>query len=402
MRLNRYVCTLAATALFASNVARAADDWVDCRGEAPLNDDRDLCMDRAKKAAQRDCLEKKLGTFVVSASQTEDFQTVRDVVLSSVQGYITEMGTVSEDVINANTCVVKFKAKVAQGKIDEELKARHITLAAMKYPRIALLISEQQIGQTSPQSWWSAGGAGASGQMFTVNQRLTENQIVEQWKSRGPYSFVDLEAMGGKLKVAGPVNANPSAAEIREYTNLLDADVIILGTAVAQPLGTTDLGDGTFANTVEATISVRAFNDAGEILATATKSGNAHSSANLQAQSSAIKLAAQKLGKELESKLLVEWNKRAMTDGRVRLQVKGIEFDTLKALKNLLGSKFKAVRTVTQKSFKDGAADFDLRVDGGDAEALADDLSSSAEIKKLKVKVVGTTASTVQLEGPVK
>ena len=57
----------------------------------------------------------------------------------------------------------------------------------------------------------------------------------------------------------------------------------------------------------------------------------------------------------------------------------------------------RGVQSVDQKSFKDGTADIDLRLDGGDTEAFAGDLDGK-QLGKMKVKVVGYTPNTVNIE----
>lgn len=395
MRIQRTILFWALAALLSGRVARAdGDDYVECKGEAAVEGDVAIAKDRAYKAALRDCVERKLGTFVVSNTQTQDFQAVRDTVLTSAQGFVTDAKEL-ESRESEGTYVVRLKAKVIQAKIDEAAKARNITLAAMKYPRIALIISEQL---------FSSGSNG--GPAVAVEQRLAENAIMEAWKASGSYTFVDLDALKGKVRAVS-ITASPSADQVREYANLLDADILVFGTAVASKiadLGTLandPLAKGPTKGGCRVNISVRAFSpDSGEVLATSTAGFTGLAPDELPCAQVAMKKASFKLSEDLEKKLLVEWNKRTMGSSRIRLKVKGIDYDGVRTLKTQLSSGFKAIQAVAARPFQDDVADFDLTVTSGDAEALADAFAAAFAPgkSKLKLKVVGVTSNTITLQ----
>jgi hypothetical protein len=145
-------------------------------------------------------------------------------------------------------------------------------------------------------------------------------------------------------------------------------------------------------------ISVRAFlPDSGEVIATSDAGKGSVALGELACEKMAVKATAKVLAADLEKKLLSEWNQRAMGSSRIRLRVKGIDFSGVKDLKAQLGGSFKAISLVTQRSFADGVAEFDLKVDGGDAEALADTFASKG-FGKQKLKVTGATSNTITLE----
>jgi len=257
----------------------------------------------------------------------------------------------------------------------------------MKYPRIALIISEQHIVP--------AGGA---------DQRLAENTIIGEWKAAGPYTFVDLDAAAGKVK--GPAFSGEANAEtVRQYANVLDADLFVFGSATATRLpgdisSMMNDAQGSLKNMIScrSAISVRAFlPDSGEVVATSDAGKGAVALGELACEKMAVKAAAKALSVDLERKLLSEWNQRVMGSARVRLRVKGIDFSGVKDLKSQLANGFKAISSVTQRSFADGVAEFDLKVDGGDAEALADAFASKG-FGKQKLKVTGATSNTITLE----
>ena len=404
MRTLRVALVLALGLSLAAAVARADDGWVTGHGEyAIAGGDTAMARERAVKAAERDAVEKKLGAFVVSDSQTKDFQLLKDQVLSTAAGYVTEMQVTSEKQ-DDGVYVVDIKAHVAQGKIDEDAKARHLALQAMKYPRIAILLAEQHIGQLQPARWWGPQGGGSTpGQVLTVDQRIAENTLIGDWTAQG-FSFVDLDALSGKIRAANVVSTNPSADEVRQLSNLMDADVIIFGTSVASKLGNVsqDWGVATGGSagliSCKASITARVFYaDSGEILATSDQTATTMKLSDLDCEREATKLAVEKLSKDLEAKVLAAFNQREMGQGRVRLTVRHIDFAGLRLLEGALRANFRAVEAVDQKSFGHGRADLDLKVDGGDAEGLADEIATKG-LGRLKVQVVGVTGNTITLD----
>jgi len=388
--------------LSAEGWAAEADQSVEGRGEAAIvNGDKPAATDRATKAALRDAVERTLGTFVVADSQTKDFQLVKDKILSTSGGYVSKYEVVETKEENG-AVVVRVKAVVGQGRINEDLAAKGITLSQMKYPRVAVLLAEQQINQGAPNAWWGKEGGGQNpGHVMTVDQRVAENTLIGEWSPAG-FTFVDMEALAGKLRAANLVGV-PGDAQVREIANLSDADVIIVGTAVASKQGDLsklldDKSGAVAMSSCKGSVTARVFNsDSGEILATSEAAKTTLHIDALVCGRNALRDATRAMGADLQKKLLEAWSKRIGGQARVRMTVKGIDaLSVLKDIKNALAN-LRGVQSVDQKAFKDGVADIDLRVDGGDTEALAGDIEAKP-LGKVKMKVTGMTANTITCE----
>jgi hypothetical protein len=78
------------------------------------------------------------------------------------------------------------------------------------------------------------------------------------------------------------------------------------------------------------------------------------------------------------------------------MQVKGVDFHSLKELEAMLSTQ-RGVQGVAHKNFKDGAADIDIKLDGGDVDTLASDIDGKA-VGHSKVKVTGNTSNTISVE----
>ena len=394
---------LAGLVAILPTASRAADEAVEGKGEAAIvNDDKPAAKERAKKAALRDAVEKTLGTFVSASSETKDFQLMKDKVLTGATGYVSSFEVIDEKE-DGGAMVVRVKAKVNQGKINDDAAAMHITLSQMKFPRMAILISEQLIGQAAPSAWWGPNGGGQQpGGMMTSDQRLVENALIGEWTAAG-FSFVDMDALAGKIKAAKVVSTNPSADDVRTIGNLSDADVIIVGTAIATKQGNLsdllndDKGKVNMSS-CKGMITARVFNsDSGEILATGEASKTQLHIDAMVCGRLALQGATKTFAADLKTKVLEAWNKRVNGQSRIRLKVKVDGYALLKEFKNAL-PHVRGVQSVDQKAFKDNMADFDLKVDGGDAEALAGDLEGGRLGPKMKVKIVGVTSNTIDIE----
>lgn len=405
MRISTVPVLVVLSAAFVFSGTARADDVVETTGVGEVtidNGDQADAKKRAEKAAVRDAVEKAMGTIIVSDSETKDFELVKDRVLSTSTGYVKSFEVLESNSTGA-TWVTKVKAKVGKADLDKDLQAQMGLIRQMGYPRIALLVSEQHIGQAAPSAWWGAQGGGAApGAVVTIDQRLAENVLIEEWRPRG-FSFVDLEALSGKIKAANVVSTNPSANQVRELANITDADIIIMGTAVATENG--DLGklmgdkSGRVAmKSCTAALSLRAFNaDSGEIIAAGSAQKTFNHVSVPTCERTALSMATKTMSADLQAKLLEVWRARQGGAARVRMTVKNVaNYAALNAFKAALAT-VRGVKAVDQKSFRNGSADLDLQLDGGDTEALAGDLESG-RLGKVKASVIGVSANTIDVE----
>jgi hypothetical protein len=387
----------------AVTVQAAEPDVVEATGEAAIvNGDKAMAKERATQAALRNAVEQALGTVVVSDSETRDFQLTKDAILTSSTGYVSGYDVV-ESKEDSGTMLVKVRARVGKEKLAADAAAKGLTLRRMKMPRMAILIAEQHIGQTAPNAWWGPQGGGQQqGQVIGIDQRLAENTLIDEWGKVG-FTFVDMQALAGKLKAANVASLNPSADQAREIGNLSDAEVIIVGTAVATKQG--DLGKlledksgGIQMTSCKASISARVFNaDNGEILATAEAGKTALHIDTSVCNRKALIDAARVFAADMQTKLLEKWNANLSGGARVRMSVRGLDsFRALTEFKSALGTDLRGVQSVEQKAFKDGVADLDLKLQGG-TEAFAGDLEARP-LRRFKIRVVSLTANTIDVE----
>lgn len=400
-----------------ARAASAETQTVEAVGEAAIvKDDRGAAVERATEDALRRAVEQACGTLVQTSSETKDFQLISDRILTQARGYVKSYEELDRRV-DGGAMVVKVRATVGTEQLADDLVAIGLALSRKGMPRVAVLIAEQQIGQASPAAWWgtAAGGQAVQGQqglgqqggqgagpVVTIDQRLAENTFMSAWQKAG-FSFVDLQALSGKIQLSGLVSTNPNGQQVREIANLSDADVIIVGTAVATKAG--DLA--AYMNTAngappmvscKGVVSARAFNaDNGEILAASETSKSALNIETFACGRIALTKATEELASDLQKKVLTKWNAELGGSLRVRMKVSGIDsFGTLAAFRSALTSGVvRGVQSVDQKSFKDGVADLDVRVKGS-SEELAGEIEAK-QPGKVKARVVSLTANTIEV-----
>ncbi|MBL9037739.1 MAG: flagellar assembly protein T N-terminal domain-containing protein [Archangium sp.] len=391
--------------LFVAAVTWAqAPAVVEAVGEAAIVDkNKPLARDRAIEDALRRAVEQTCGTLVSSTTDVRNNQLVSDKILTQAKGYVSKYDVVSEKE-DKGVVRVTVKATVGTEKLASDLEAIGVTLSRKGMPRLAVLISEQRIDQSVPAAWWAGKDAKdkPSTGALKVDQRLVENSLIDQWTQAG-FSFVDTEVLAGQVKTAGVVSADLNAEQVRQIGNISDADIIIVGTAVA--LKQRDVAElvGDKANelkqtTCSGTISVRAFNaDSGEILAAAEANKNTFHLDALTCGRDALLASAKELGVDLQKKLLAKWAKELGGTSRVRLTVSGLDgLGTLNLLKGLMLETVRGVKGIDQKRFAKGSADLDVRLEGP-----ADQLATALEgkpLKQLVISVKGVTPNTVELE----
>lgn len=390
--------------LLGTSSAHAQEATVEATGEAAIvGKDRAQAVERATEDALRKAVEQSVGTLVQSTTDTKDFMLVQDRILTQARGYVKRYEEI-ERKEDGGAMVVKIRAVVGTEQLEGDLAAIGLALVRKGMPRVAVLISEQQIGQSAPTTWLDGDEKvqGKAGPVLGIDQRLAENTLMQEWQKKG-FSFVDLQALSGKLKLSGPVSGAAGSQAVQEIANLSDADVIILGSAVATKAGDVSGFMNQGPNdpamvSCKAVISVRAFNaDNGEILAAAEISKTRLNIETFACGRDALVKGSAELAEDLQRKLLSKWNTELGGSLRLRMKVVGIDsYSTLSSFRNFLtNGTIRGVQSVDQKSFKDGQADLDVRMKGS-SEDLASELSSKLD-GKLKVEIKGLTANTIEV-----
>src|SRR5512136_1556569 len=261
--------TLALAAAVAAGAGRAAraDDvrTTEATGQAAIAGDLLAAKEQAKDDALRSCVQQVATTVVTAATETDQAQLLSDKVYAHSVGYVRKF-QVLQDAQDGNTWTTKLRCEVSEAKLDEDLVAFGIAYRRAGMPRVATLVAEQAVDATQASGWWQGGGNAA-------DLRVVENAFMDRM-ARSGFSFVDPEVLSGKVSLE-TVGADPNVQKAREIGRLVGAEVVVIGRAVARPLGEVALDTGAFYAAV-ANVSARAVRtDTGEVIAAAEFTGPA-------------------------------------------------------------------------------------------------------------------------------
>ncbi len=345
--------------------------------------------ERAKDDALRNCVQQVTATVVTAASETDQAQLLSDKIYSHSTGYVRKF-TVVEERRDGNTWVMKVRCDVSEAKLDEDLMAFGIAYRRAGMPRIMTLVAEQSINATQATGWWQGGGN-------VADLRVTENAFMDRMEKSG-FHFVDPEVLAGKVKLE-VVGADPNVQQAREVGTRAGAEVVIVGRAVAKPLGSMPLGDGGSFFSAVANVSARAVRtDTGEVIAVAEFTGRAGKGfEQTTAGRNALSEGGRQLAGELFAKIGKVWSKEQSGQKVVQLVVKGVDdYARLAAFKTALLNSVRGVKDVQERSMEEGRAELDVTV-AGTSETFATDLATR-KLAGFTVKVRKRTANAVEVE----
>jgi len=357
-------------------------------GQAAVADDLLAARAQAKDDALRNCVQQVATTVVSAATETDQAQLLSDRIYAHSVGYIRKF-QVLEDRQDGNTWITRVRCEVSEGKLDEDMMAFGIAYRRAGMPRVMTLVAEQAIDATRATGWWQGGGNAA-------DLRVVENAFMARMEKSG-FTFIDPEVLSGKLKLEA-VGADPNLQQAREIGKLSGAEVVVVGRAVAKPLGELAIENGTFYSAV-ANVSARAVRtDTGEVLAAVEFTGTAgRGFEQATAGRNALGEAGRQLARELFAKIGAVWTKEQSGFRRIALTVKGVDdYARLAGFKAAMVASLRGVKEVQERSMEDGKAELDVIL-AGTSQSLATDLATR-KFTGYKVKVRKVTPGALEVE----
>jgi hypothetical protein len=377
-------------ALLALAPAARAEDLktTEAVGQAALAGDVLAAKEQAKDDALRSCVQQVATTLVTAATETDQAQLLSDKIYAHSVGYVRKF-QVLEDKQDGNTWVTKLRCEVSEAKLDEDMMAFGIAYRRAGMPRIFVLVAEQAINATQATGWWQGGGN-------TADLRVMENAFMDRMEKSG-FGFVDPEVLQGKVKLEA-IGADPNLQQAREIGVKSGADLVVIGRAIAKPLGEIQIDNGTFYSAV-ANVSARAVRtDTGEIVATAEFTGTAgRGFEQTTAGRNAFSEAGRQLARDLFAKIGKVWIREQAGSKRIAMAVLGVDdYARLAAFKNVLVQSVRGVKDVQERSMENGRAELDVTL-AGTSQSFATDLATR-KFQGFSVKVKKVTQGAVEVE----
>jgi len=379
--------TLALLAL--APAARGEDArTTEATGQAAIAGDVLAAKEQAKDDALRNCVQQVATTLVTAATETDQAQLLSDRVYAHSEGYVRKF-QVLEDARDGNTWTVKLRCEVSEAKLDEDLMAFGIAYRRAGMPRVFVLVAEQAINATQATGWWQGGGNAA-------DLRVMENAFMDRMEKSG-FTFIDPEVLQGKVKLEA-IGADPNLQQAREIGVKSGAEIVVIGRAIAKPLGEMPIDNGTFYSAV-ANVSARAVRtDTGEILATTEFTGTAgRGFEQITAGRNALSEAGRQLARDLFAKIGKAWAREQSGSRRIAMAVGGVDdYARLAAFKSVLVQSVRGVKDVQERSMENGRAELDVTL-AGTSQSFATDLATR-KFQGFTVKVKKVTPGAVEVE----
>lgn len=332
------------TAVVLSPAVAVAAEGVKVEGLAAIvDDDLAAARDRAVDDAKRRAVEQVAGARVSATSVSENYQLVRDEILSRADGFVRQY-EILDEVREGETYRVRIQAEV-----DADALVDDLALVFETKPRVVVLVAEQNLGADRPEYWWGRSGA-------TADLSLTQTHLIRAWQPRG-YTFVDPGLLSGEVKVSDPLRTPELSNEAaRTLGQELDADVAVVGQVLVNDAG--HLMEGVQMRAFHAVGTLRALSiGTGEILAVSEATGtSAHVDPNLGGRL-ALRAFAAKAGGALEKQLLRRWMAEAASTRPVELIVHGVRTGReTRRLEKVVRERIRGVASVHTRRRRNGTA----------------------------------------------
>lgn len=386
-RFRPFLFTIVFLSLLASRASWAEETrFVTAEGVAAVQQGAiDIARDAAVEDAQKKAIEQAIGIFIDSQTQVENFQLISDNILSQVKGYVKRYNLIDERQ-DSGLLRVKINAEISLGKLSDDLSAIGILMARMHKPRTMILIAEQNIG-SELRAWW----AEPRGQETEIG--VVENTFMDKFTEKG-FEFIDHEAAAKEIKVTPAYRTpNLSTAQARSLGNQADAEVVIVGKALAKYYG--EVGGG--MKSAQADLSARAVRtDTGQVLAAVTTHAAAVHITDTSAGIEALRKVSSQAAEEMLTKLLAAYSRETGGTRPVTITVTGLTKAQFVKFKDVLMHQVRGIRNLHERSFSGTTAK--IQVDSKSSAQLLSDELALKDFGGFTVEVTGSTANSLELK----
>lgn len=388
-----FIMVTASVALLFQQPLYAEPQVVNVTGVAPYSAGNDAkARDMAIQDAMRKAVEQAVGTMVTAETMVQDYQVIRDNVLTKTQGYIQKYDVISSGA-KGNLYEVTISAAVAVENLKDDLAALGLLHARVEKPRVLFMIAEQNIGQEYIFWWRWWGDVKAVGQH--VDMTASETALKEEFINKG-FNIVDASAVTGKIEISNAYRmADLTDAGAKEIGRKLGAEVVIKGKAMAKE-GPRTSGSNVGSYLADITASaVRV--DTGAVLASARGHGVSRHISEVTGGTEALERAAKELSGKMIDQITAKWTQEVQAGGLIQITVRGIEeYSDLTGFKDAIKTQIRGINAIYQRSVESGAALIEVDYKGN-AQQLADEIAKKKFADIPKLKVTGATTNTIEI-----
>ncbi len=331
----------------AGGTSGASEIEITATGQAAVEDgDIAKATDEATNAAKRNAVEAGVGVFVKSETVGEDYDIVKQTILTRSEGFISTWEAVdgypkTEKIEGYILLTMKIKAKVKLISLIGALQDIEEIYDQMERPKVMVAFSEEIGGKPvtkTPSSSVAIMRALADTKFDLVDQEVVTKLIQNE---------------ANRAKIRGDAKAAALLAMDQ------GAEILLLGSADAaqQDLSGVDGTEG--FQSANALLTARmVYADTGDVIFTykQTEGKGITTSSFQQAAMKALDDAGTKLvagnEKEFAARVLAEWARQVVSGRIVRVVAEGVEYQDMQALKKALGKFRGHVKIIGKEKFE--------------------------------------------------
>lgn len=284
----------------------------------------------ARSAAVSACLYDAVEITAIEilpfSSLTVNFQIISSLLASYRSEFIKDYKVLKEFNTEKSYRVL-VQVTVSVDKLTEKLADAGIMVASENLPKILFLLAEQHVDDLSMQYWWRKGRP-------LFQQHSVLEPMGQIFENKG-FPIIDHEMISEDFFNDLDLTGNLSDVEAVQLGKLLNADLVIAGTAIANE---TANRMGEDIKSFKGTVTVRAIlTETGEQIASASDMAISVSTDSSTGSIYALSDACYKTGSGLVSQVLSKWQELQGRSGELTLSFKGSNILTdLVAFRNSL------------------------------------------------------------------
>lgn len=386
LRISLFVASLF---LLISQVALASGSapvTVEAEGYGSIVGGRkDTARENALSSAFRHAIEQVVGVMVQSKTVVQNSELLNDKIYSKSSGFIKTYNILSE-VFEADACRVRLRTTVSAVKLEKSLNDVGLLSKKLDKPRIAVIMTEQNIGNDAPSNTLAN---------TSINAGISES-VINDYLSKKGYNLVDRDTLAALARRSGveTLNNDQSSETALQIAAGGGAEVVIIGLAVAKA-GTAVLS-GTNMRASQATVSARVVDaDTAQLLASYSASSNAVHVNPSAGGAEALRKASKELAENLNRQIIAKWSKKVAGTRTARLTIQGVNFSDISDLRELLHNRVSCIEETIERGYRDGTLSLDVETTAK-AREMADEIMTS-NINGYRFRVISFSGNTVHL-----
>jgi hypothetical protein len=373
------------TEVFASSQAPVV---VDVEGFADIQGGRrEQARENALHNAFRLAIEQVVGVMISSKTVVQDSQLLQDKIFSRSSGFIKTY-TITQESFENNACRLHVRATVSTAHLQQGLGDVGLLSIQLGKPRLAVIIPEQNIVNDQPTS---------SPIDSSLRSNIAEAEIQGVLEKNG-YNLVDREtlvALARQERMLSPSDAAIPQEAALQVAARGGAEVVIIGQSIARA-STTPLS-WTSMRSSQAQVTAKVVDaDTGQLITSSSATGVSAHVNPAAAGAEAIRKASRELAENLNRQIIAAWRKRVIGPRTARVVIRGVAFDDISRLRELMRRRLNSVEETLERGYRDGTLTLEVEINGTPRE-LAEEMSKTS-MEGFRSRVLSYTGNTLNLQ----